>query len=103
MGSYDDESIEEEYEDFAGMSLPDILLSITKECPYYPIKKSCPIKEIEELRKLAISKAYKIISDLPADSQKELVRKHIHCSYTLACDIHGENKCFKKGQQETKR
>jgi hypothetical protein len=62
----------------------EVILSITKECPYDQQHKSCPIKEIEEWRKMEFKEVYDQINKLPVDTLKELVEKHCLCSYLLA-------------------
>lgn len=62
----------------------EVILSITKECPYDPQNKSCPIKEIEEWRKMGFKEAYSKVNNMPIDTLRDLVEKHCLCSSLLS-------------------
>jgi hypothetical protein len=62
----------------------DMLLSLVMECPYDARKKSCPIKEMEEWRKMGLKDARDTIKSLPHNVKKELVEKHRCCSCALS-------------------
>jgi len=64
----------------SGMSPTDMLLSLSLECPKDCRLKSCPIKEVENWRKMGLKKAYGHITAMPLAEQKRLVEEHRKCS-----------------------